>query len=122
MPQAKITVATEQEPVTVTGEYIESDGGFELAFDIGGDSFTVKHDGTATTVQARGVMAYNITLGSPSKTLLDTPYGKIMFDVKTVKHQVTRSSGAVTLLLGYELVSATGEKIAREVDIHAKLD
>ena len=113
-----VTVASEQEPVTVEGELVKTSDGFTLGFKLGGDAFTVVHSETTTELKADGVMAYDITLAdAPTTTLLATPYGKIRFDVITVTRRVTQSDGWTRLVLAYELNNAAAGKIARAVDI-----
>ena len=113
-----VTVASEQEPVTVEGELITTADCFTLEFKLGGDAFTVIHSDKATQIKADGVMAYDITLSDEkTSTLLSTPYGKIRFEVITVTRRITESDGWTRLVLAYELNNDAAGKIARAVDI-----
>ena len=119
-----VSVASEQEPVTVEGELTQNLDGFALEFKLGSDSFTVLHAEKATQIKADGVMAYDITLSDEkTSTLLATPYGKIRFDVITVTRRVTSTNDGFKILLAYELNNDAAGKIARAVDVtvHEKL-
>lgn len=113
-----VSVASEQEPVTVEGELLQNTDGFALEFKLGGDAFTVVHGEKTTQVKADGVMSYDITLSDEkTSTLLATPYGKIRFDVITVARRVTETNDGFKILLAYELNNDAAGKIARAVDI-----
>lgn len=116
-----ITVASEQEPIEVSGVYAEHDGGFVLEFSIERDRFTIDHSPSTTRIAAVGGLSYDISLSEKeSSTLLSTPYGNIRFAVTPVLRDVVTSNDGLAIVLEYVLTSADGEKIKRSVDIKVR--
>ena len=113
-----VTVATETEPVTTDGVFTERKDGFILEFAIGSDKFKIEHNDSVTTVKADGVMSYDIALkAEQTETMLDTPFGKVQFNVKTETREVKKTSGLMRIMLCYVLNNDAVGDMPRSVDI-----
>ena len=113
-----VTVATDTEPVTVDGFYSDTADGFALQFQIGEDSFTVEHGEKQTTVKAKGMMSYDITLCEENtSTMLSTPFGMVKFDVKTELRRAEEKDGELRLMLFYVLHADGVGDMPRSVDL-----
>lgn len=118
-----VTVATETEPTTVDGVYSKTDDGFVLEFSIGADKFVITHGEAKTTVQAKGVMSYDITLSDEiTQTVLATPFGMVKFDVKTESRSVTQLDNWFRILLCYTLSADGVGDMARTVDVMVNIE
>lgn len=118
-----VTVATETEPVTTDGIFTERLDGFILEFFIGSDKFKIEHNENVTTVKADGVMSYDIALKpEQTETMLDTPFGKVKFNVKTETREVKRTSGLMRIMLCYVLGSDAVGDMPRSVDITVRFN
>lgn len=124
LPRSKtvaVTVASEQEPVTVDGELLQSDDGFVLKFSVSNDQFTVTHGSVFTRITAVGDMTYDIELtDGVTSTVLATPFGKVKFAVKTVVRDVTVGDDRIRISLKYILDGASVGEIERTVDISVR--
>ena len=115
-----VKVASEQEPVDCTGSFTEQSDGFVLEFNIHNDAFTVEHKKAFTAVRAKGMMNYDIVLNDAVNfTLLDTPFGQMRFEVKTLKREVVKTDSAVFISLRYVMTNAAVEQLHRAVEITA---
>ena len=113
-----VTVANETEPVTTDGTFTERLDGFILEFAIGSDKFRIEHNESVTIVKADGVMSYDIALkNEQTETMLDTPFGKVMFAVKTETREVKKTSGLMRIMLCYLLGNDAVGDMPRSVDI-----
>ena len=116
-----ITVATDTEPVTVDGFYSDTADGFTVEFELGEDRFTVEHGENRTTVKAKGLMSYDITLCEENtSTMLSTPFGMVKFDVKTELRRAEEKDGVLRLMLFYVLHADGVGDMPRSVDLRVK--
>lgn len=116
-----VTVATETEPVTTDGIFTDRVDGFILEFAIGSDKFQIEHSDRVTTVKANGVMSYDIALKNEhTETMLDTPFGKVKFAVKTETREVKMTLGLMRIMLCYVLKNDAVGDMPRSVDITVK--
>lgn len=118
-----VTVASEQEPVTCSGNYTEQSDGFTLQFCLRDDSFTIEHTKAATRVRAKGVMNYDIELNDAvTFALISTPFGEMKFEVRTYERCVVKLNDTVKIMLSYAMENAAAGKMDRAVDITVALN
>lgn len=118
-----VRVASEQEPVECAGKFTEKLGGFILEFCVHNDRFTVEHSREATAIRAKGLMNYDIVLNDAvTFALLNTPYGVMKFEVKTLKREVVKLNDKLDISLQYVMKNAAAGELDRAVDVTVLFD
>lgn len=116
-----VTIASEQEPVECAGLYTERADGFSLEFFIRSDRFTIVHTDTCTRLCAHGTMSYELELGDRDSSVeLDTPFGRLGFDVHTETRKAEKTADGLSVALKYALIDAGGDRSERDVSLTAR--
>ncbi len=114
------TVASDGEPLVLSGGFVPRADGFVLDFAIGEDKYTVDHSKLRTRLCASGLLSYTVEFSDErAESVLETPFGGMNVTVVTESRVVEVNGDGVEIALKYSL-EASGEVIDRAVKISAR--
>ena len=114
---ATITIASELEPVEVSGEFTEDGDGFALEFSIGDSKYVLTH-GERTVLSVNGLISYTLDFCDAGDVSIETPAGALCYAYMPETCSIGRDGDEITAELKYTLDDGE-EKSLRSVNIHA---
>lgn len=118
--RAKITVASELEPVEVDGYFRETPSGYTLSFIIDKSDYKLTVADGVILLDVKGLISYSIDFSKPNVSTLATVFGALEFNVEPLSSDCKRDGDSLFVMLRYAL-NGDGQKTVRDVKLSARL-